>query len=76
MNINISTPTKEFLAAHKGQWKKIAAEATTDDLAITSQWICKIMDGRIKDPGVSRMEAILNYAYSKGWKHQPNNKAA
>lgn len=51
-----------FLNSAKGQWTEVA-KAT----GIQHQYICRIMDGRIKDPGASKIQRILDYAEATGW---------
>lgn len=46
---------KTRLSAAKGRWPSIAATAGVDYV-----WLFKVMQGRIKDPGVTRVERVIN----------------
>lgn len=45
---------KTRLIAAKGRWPAIAAEADVDYV-----WLFKVMQGRIKDPGITRVERVI-----------------
>lgn len=45
---------KTRLSAVKGKWPAIAREADVDYV-----WLFKVMQGRIKDPGVARVERVI-----------------
>lgn len=45
---------KSRLAAVKGQWPAVCAQADVDYV-----WLFKVMQGRIKDPGVTRVERVI-----------------
>jgi len=65
--VNYSEQAKTFLSSMKGNWPKVAVDA-----GVQHQFICRFMDGRIKDPRVSKIEKILSYAESQGWTYQPS----
>lgn len=46
---------KTRLNAAKGRWPTIVAEADVDYV-----WLAKVMQGRIKDPGITRVERVIN----------------
>ncbi len=45
---------KSRLTAVKGQWPAVCVQADVDYV-----WLFKVMQGRIKDPGVSRVERVM-----------------
>lgn len=65
--MNYTEQAKEFLISVKGSWPSVAAES-----GVQHQFICRFMDGRIKDPRVSKIEKILCYAQSQGWTYKQN----
>lgn len=49
-----------LLQENKGQWRK-TAEATGLDY----NWICKLAQGSIADPGVNKIERLIGYLDDK-----------
>lgn len=47
---------KEGLERARGEWRKICLE-----LGIDYSWLCKVAQGQIDDPGVSRVERLHRY---------------
>lgn len=45
---------KSRLEAAKGRWPAIA-----DSAEVEYEWLSKVMQGRIKDPGVRRVERVI-----------------
>jgi len=54
---------KKYLSSKKGLWPEI--EKST---GIKTQWISRLLRGVYQDPGVRKIDAILEYANSEGWK--------
>lgn len=54
MNTPLLDQMKTRLNAVKGQWPAVCAQAGVDYV-----WLFKVMQGRIKDPGVARVERVL-----------------
>ena len=50
--------------------------AFAKDISINYEWLRKLRDGEIRDPGVSKIEWILNHANKHGVKTalKPRNK--
>lgn len=48
---------KAFLKTKKGYWPHLA-----EKVGVTPQWISKFMKGDIKEPGINKISAILEYA--------------
>lgn len=48
---------KDFLKGKKGHWPHLA-----EQIGVTPQWISKFMKGDIKEPGINKISAILEYA--------------
>ena len=53
-NESMLTVMKRRVSAARGRWPAIAAEADLE-----YQWLSKVMQGRITDPGVIKVERIL-----------------
>lgn len=54
--------TKAFLKTEKGHWPHVAMQVAYQGVEITPQWISKFMKGDIKEPGINKILAILEYA--------------
>lgn len=54
MNTPLLEQMKTGLAAHKGRWPEIAEQAEVGYV-----WLFKVMQGRIRDPGVARVERVI-----------------
>lgn len=54
MNTPLLEQMKAGLTAHKGRWPVIAQQADVGYV-----WMFKVMQGRIRDPGASRVERVL-----------------
>lgn len=54
MNESMLSNMKSRLAARKGRWPEIAMAA-----GLEYQWLTKVMQGRIVDPGVTKVERVL-----------------
>lgn len=48
------------LHANRGNWAKIRKETNLDN-----QWLAKLSQGKIADPGVKKICALLNWADSQ-----------
>lgn len=46
---------KTKVQAERGRWRDISAEAL-----VGYDWLTRVMDGRIKDPGVARVERVIS----------------
>lgn len=55
MNTPLLDQMKSRLTAVKGQWPAVCVQAGVDYV-----WLFKVMQGRIKDPGVTRVERVIN----------------
>ena len=53
-NESMLTVMKRRVSVARGRWPVIAAEA-----GLEYQWLSKVMQGRIADPGVLKVERIL-----------------
>lgn len=54
MNTPLLEQMKSRLTIAKGQWPSICAQADVGYV-----WLYKVMQGRIKDPGVTRVERVI-----------------
>jgi len=54
MNTPLLDQMKTRMNAVKGQWPAICAQAGVEYV-----WLFKVMQGRIKDPGVARVERVM-----------------
>lgn len=55
-NQTLLNETKRLLEERKGEWPDIGR-----DTGLGYQWISKVMQGRIKDPGVNKVEKIYRH---------------
>lgn len=58
--MSILTETIELLDRDKGQWPQTAA-----DTGLGREWISKLSQGLIADPGVTKIETLHAYLKSK-----------
>lgn len=49
-----------YLQTVKGRWPQIAKET-----GLTYDWIVRVADGRISDPGVQKIQLLYDYARSR-----------
>ena len=54
MNTSLLDQMKMQISAARGRWPSICKEANVEYV-----WLFKVMQGRIKDPGVSRVERVM-----------------
>ena len=54
MNTSLLDQMKTRVTAEKGRWPSICAQANVDYV-----WLFKVMQGRIKDPGITRVERVI-----------------
>lgn len=60
MRKSILDEMKELIAEKKGDWIFIANQA-----GVSYSWLTKAMQGRLRNPGVHTVEAVIDYMQNK-----------
>ena len=64
---NLAKQATDYLESTKGTWTKIA-----DETKLNIEWIYRFAQGRINDPGVNKIEKLLEHRDSNA-SHQIAN---
>lgn len=76
MNQPILEYVKNELAARRGTWRDIAKELEGENWESYYSWLEKVANGRIPDPGVNKIQRLLDHFRAQGKKVRASPTAA